>query len=174
MAECGTRSKYVRGCRCEPCTVANRYYARNLDRHHRRVTHGIEEPVVRFVDATEAREHLLWLRSFGVGKRTVNKLTGIGVTTLWEITKGETLKVHPDTETKILDLWRDTRNNAMIVDASQTWKRITWLQQQGWSKARIARELGCSRPALQLRKDRVTYATEQRIEHLVRRVLTSD
>jgi hypothetical protein len=163
----------VRGCRCEPCTVANRVYARELDRHHRRVAYGIEEPVVRLVDATETREHLLWLRSFGVGKRTVHKLTGISTTTLWEIAKGDTLKVLPDTETKILGLWRDTRNNAMIVDAGQTWKRITWLQQQGWSKARIARELGLSKQ-LQLRRDRITYATEQRIEQLVRRVLTSD
>jgi len=174
MAECGTRSKYVRGCRCEPCTVANRDYARNRERHVRRVTHGIEAPVVRFVDATETREHLLWLRSFGVGKRTVNKLTGIGVTTLWEITRGDTLKVHPDTETKILDLWRDTHNDAMIVDADITWKRITWLQQQGWSKARIARELGYLSNALQIRTDRITHRTEKRVEDLVRRVLTSD
>ena len=137
MAECGTRARYVRGCRCEPCTAANRVYARELDRHKRRVAHGIEDPVVRFVDATETREHLLWLRSFGVGKRTVHKLTGISTTTLWEIVRGDTLKVHPDTETKILDLWRDTRNDAMIVDADSTWKRINWLQQQGWSKARI-------------------------------------
>jgi len=173
MAECGTRAKYVRGCRCEPCTVANRIYAREHERQKRRVAYGIEEPVVRFVDATETREHLLWLRSFGVGKRTVNKLTGISTTTLWEITRGDTLKVHPDTETKILDLWRDTRNNAMIVDAGQTWKRITWLQQQGWSKARIARELGLGRN-LQIRTERITHRTEKRVEDLVRRVLTSD
>lgn len=173
MAECGTRTRYVIGCRCEPCTVANRVYARELGRHHRRVTHGIEQPVQRFVDATEAREHLLWLRSFGVGKRTVHKLTGIGITTLWEITRGDTLKVHPDTETKILDLWRDTRNDAMVVAAEPTWKRIAWLQQQGWSKARIARELGLGR-TLQIRTERITHRTEQRVEDLVRRVLTSD
>lgn len=173
MAECGTRARYVRGCRCEPCTVANRVYARELDRHHRRVAYGIEEPVVRLVDATETREHLLWLRSFGVGKRTVHKLTGISTTTLWEIARGDTLKVHPDTETKILELWRDTRNDAMIVNADSTWKRITWLQQQGWSKARIARELGLGRN-LQIRTERITHRTEKRVEDLVRRVLTSD
>ena len=172
MAECGTRARYVRGCRCEPCTVANRVYARELDRHKRRVAHGIEDPVVRFVDATETREHLLWLRSFGVGKRTVHKLTGISTTTLWEIARGDTLKVHPDTETKILDLWRDTRNDAMIVNADSTWKRITWLQQQGWSKARIARELGLGR-TLQIRTERIRHRTEKRVEDLVRRVLTN-
>ena len=173
MAECGTRTRYVIGCRCEPCTVANRVYARELDRHHRRVAYGIEQPVVRFVDATETREHLLWLRSFGVGLRTVVKLTGLGRTALGQIRSGETKQVHPDTETKILDLWRDTRNDAMVVAAEPTWKRIAWLQQQGWSKARIARELGLGR-TLQIRTERITHRTEQRVEDLVRRVLTSD
>jgi len=173
MAECGTRTNYVIGCRCEPCTVANRVYARNRERHVRRVAHGIEEPVVRFVDATETRDHLLWLRSFGVGLRTVVKLTGLGRTALGQIRSGETKQVHLDTETKILALWRDTRNDAMIVDAGQTWKRITWLQQQGWSKARIARELGYQSNALQIHADRITHRTEQRVEDLVRRVLTS-
>ena len=173
MTDHGTRSNYVKGCRCERCRLANRDYARNRERHLSRVKQGIEQPVVKYVAATETREHLLWLRSFGVGRGTVNKLTGIGRTTLWEIARGDTKMVHPDTEAKILGLFRDTRNRAMIVDAELTWKRISWLQQQGWSKARIARELGCSRPALQLRKDRVTYATEQRVEQLVRRVLVN-
>lgn len=173
MADHGTRSNYVKGCRCEPCRLANRDYARNRERHLSRVKQGIEQPVVKYVDATEAREHLRWLQSFGVGSRVVAERTGLGRTAVLEIRAGITQRVMVDTEAKILGLYRDTRHRAMIVDAGITWKRIGWLQKQGWSKARIARELGCRTNALQLRKDRVTYATEQRVEQLVRRVLVN-
>lgn len=172
MSDHGTRSHYVKGCRCEPCTVANRDYARNRERHLTRVRYGIEVPAQKFVDAAEARQHLLWLRSFGVGLRTVSQHTGLGRTALHQIATGETRRVHVDTERKILDLLRDTSNRQVLVDASLTWKRIAWLQQQGWSKARIARELGFRCGALQFRKDRVRRSTEQRVEQLVRKVLT--
>lgn len=172
MSEHGTRTHYVKGCRCEPCTAANREYARNRDRKQRRIRYGIEQPTIKFVDASETRQHLLWLRSFGVGRRTVSERTGIGQTALWEIVRGDTRKVHVETERKILNLLRDTRNGAMLVDASLTQKRIAWLQRQGWSKARIARELGYVKPTIQFRGDRITYRNEQRIEQLVRMVLT--
>lgn len=175
MAEHGTRTRYVRSkCRCEPCTVANRVYARENERHHARVRYGIEQPVDKFVDAKETREHLAWLRSFGVGLRTVRQLTGIGRTALQQIVSGETKKVHKDTETKVLGLWRDTRHPLVIVDAAPTLKRIAWLQEQGWSRARIARELGYRSPVLQINRQRIRYATEQRVERLVKRVLLDD
>lgn len=174
MAEHGTRTRYVTGCRCEPCREANRDYARGRDRHLRRVAYGIEQPVDRFVDAGETREHLLWLRSFGCGLRTVATMTGIGRTALQQIASGETKRVHTDTANRILCMFRDTRNNAMIVDADNTWKRITWLQKQGWSKARIASELGYQSRGLQISPDRIRRRTEKRVEDLVRRVLTND
>lgn len=173
MSCCGTRTAYVTGCRCDACREANRTYARERDRQQRRVAYGIEEPVVRLVDATEAREHLRWLRSFGVGLRTVSALTGLGRSALQEIRDGVSRRVKPDTERKIVNIYRDTRHQAMLVDATRTWQRIDWLQEQGWAKARIARELGFRTPALQINRTRVTWRTEQRVEQLVRRVLVN-
>jgi hypothetical protein len=171
VAEHGTRTNYVKGCRCEPCTLANRVYERERDRHARRVAYGIEVPQVRFVNAKETREHLIWLQSIGIGLRTVAKETGLGRTALTEIRKGITRRVAVETEAKILALHRGVRHGALIVDAAPTLKRLDWLQGQGWSKARIARELGYSKPALQFRTDRITVRSERRVEHLVKRVL---
>lgn len=173
MSEHGTRTHYVKGCRCNDCRTANREYARNRDRHLRRVAYGIETPRDRYVDATETREHLEWLRSWGIGLRTVSQHTGIGRSALQQIVSGETRKVLASTEYEVLNLLRDTRHGQVIVDAGPTWKRIAWLQSQGWSKARIARELGYRSPALQFRTDRITYRLEQRVENLVRKVLTA-
>lgn len=173
MSEHGTRTRYVRGCRCDDCRQANREYARRRDRHLRRVAYGIEERAERYVDATEARKHLEWLRSWGIGLRTVSQHTGIGRTALQQIVSGESRKVLATTADKVLGVLRDTRHGQVIVDASLTWRRIAWLQQRGWSKARIARELGYASPALQFDPERITYRLEQRVEQLVRKVLAA-
>lgn len=173
MSEHGTRTHYVKGCRCDDCRRANREYARRRDRHLRHVAYGLEQPAAKYVDATETRKHLEWLRSWGIGLRTVSQRTGIGRSALQEIVNGETRKVLVDTERKVLNVLRDTRHPRLLVDASLTWKRIAWLQQQGWSKARIARELGYTSPALQFDGDRITYRLEQRVEQLVRKVLAA-
>jgi hypothetical protein len=92
-ATCGTRSRYVAGCRCEPCVIANRTYARNLERHHSRVRWGIETHTDGLVDATEARNHLLWLRSRGIGLRRLHNTTGISRSTLNEIRSGRRSRI---------------------------------------------------------------------------------
>jgi hypothetical protein len=102
-ATCGTRSRYVAGCRCEPCVIANRTYARNLDRHDRRVRWGIETHTNPLVDATEARNHLLWLQSRGIGLRRLHNVTGLSRTTLHEIRSGRRSRI--------------TRNNANRIVA---------------------------------------------------------
>lgn len=173
MSEHGTRTHYVKGCRCDDCRTANREYARRRDRHLRRVAYGIEQPTARYVDAAEARKHLQWLRSWGIGLKTVAQHTGVSRTSLQQIASGETRKVLVDTERKVLNVLRDTRHPQLLVDASLTWKRIAWLQQRGWSKARIARELGYSSRALQFGTDHVKHCVEQRVEQLVRKVLAA-
>lgn len=172
MSEHGTRTKYVAGCRCDACRQANRDYARERDRHMRRVAYGIEKRNEATVDATEARNHLLWLQSLGIGTRTVAQRTGLSRSALCKIRNGETDKVLVDTEQRIMCLFRDTRQPLMLVDATRTWRLVGWLQQQGWSNASIARALGYRTRAIQFRRDRVRYRTEQRVEQLVRKVLS--
>jgi hypothetical protein len=113
-ATCGTRSRYVAGCRCEPCVIANRTYSRNHDRHHRRVRWGIETHTNPLVDATEARNHLLWLQSRGIGLRRLHNVTGIARSTLNEIRSGRRNRITRPTANRIIavGLHRFTRKPA--------------------------------------------------------------
>jgi len=101
-AICGTRSRYVAGCRCESCVIANRIYARDLARHHSRVRWGIETHTDPLVDVTEARNHLLWLRSRGIGLRRLHNTTGIARSTLNEIRSGRRSRITLATANRIV------------------------------------------------------------------------
>jgi hypothetical protein len=101
-AICGTRSRYVAGCRCQPCIVANRIYARNWERHHSRVRWGIETHTDRLVDVTEARNHLLWLQSRGIGLRRLRDATGLSRSNLTEIRIGRRTHITRTTANRIV------------------------------------------------------------------------
>lgn len=165
----GTRSHYVGGCRCEPCTEANRLYMRELDRHHRRVAYGIEAPrPERHVDATEARDHLRWLSSVGVGRRTVAERTGLSPTTVREITTGETRRCAPETSAKILAVGRYDRPGAALVDATETRRKVAELLAHGWTRIAIARAIsGPNARQLQIgRGERVLASTAEKVARL--------
>lgn len=113
-APCGTRTRYVAGCRCQPCTIANRNYAREWERHKRRMTYGIETHVEHLVDATEAREHLQWLSSKGVGSIRVRSVTKMSRSNIVLIRQGRRTKITQRTAQRILavGLHRFTRKPA--------------------------------------------------------------
>ena len=167
MREHGTRAKYVVDkCRCEPCTVANRLYQRERDRHARRVAYGIEPPQPAYIDATETREHLRWLKSKHVGTRTISIRTGIARTTIWKIMAGTVTKIRPETADKLLAVGRSTVANGALVDAKDTWRRIDDLVRHGWTKAAIECALGGRGRALQIGKKRVRASTARAVEQL--------
>lgn len=169
MRQHGTRAKYVvEKCRCEPCTNANRTYQRQRDRQARRVRYGIEEPRPAYIDATEAHKHLLWLCSVGVGKRQVAELTGIAVTTIWNIRTGRITKCRQSTADKILAVGKSKAADGARVDAKDTWRRIDDLLAHGWTKQAIARAIGSKAkvPALQLSRSRVSAKHARAIEQL--------
>ena len=167
MRQHGTRAKYVIDkCRCEPCTVANRVYQRERDRHTRRVAYGIEPPRPAYIDATETREHLRWLKSKHVGTRTISMRTGIARTTIWKIMAGTVTKIRPDTADKLLAVGKSTVANGALVDAKDTWRRINDLLRHGWTKSAIDRALGGQGRALQIGKKRVRASTARAVEQL--------
>ena len=167
MREHGTRAKYVvEKCRCEPCTVANRLYQRERDRRARRVAYGIEPPRLAFIDATETRDHLRWLKSKHVGTRTISMRTGIARTTIWKIMAGTVTKIRPDTADKLLAVGKSTVANGALVDAKDTWRRIDDLIRHGWTKAAIDRAIGGRGRALQIGKRRVRACTARAVEQL--------
>jgi transcriptional regulator with XRE-family HTH domain len=169
MREHGTRAKYVvEKCRCEPCTNANRTYARQRDRQARRVRYGFDEPNPAFIDATEAREHLLWLSSVGVGKRRVAELTGVSLSAIDKLRQGNRTKCRPETAAKILAVGRSRTSDGAFIDAKKTWRLIDDLLKHGWTKQAIAKAIGskAQRPALQLQPNKVTARNARAIEQL--------
>lgn len=162
----GTRSKYVAGCRCEPCTVANRVYARDAGRRRARVGYGIEPPSPpRHVDATETREHIAWLRSQGVGSRTIMRQTGLARSTLRKIVNGERTLISPRTAQLVLAIGRHNAAARAYIDARRAHQLVAELQRQGHTVVSLSRRLGYRSRSLQLH-DRITPAKLARIEHL--------
>ena len=169
MRQHGTRAKYVvEKCRCEPCTNANRTYARQRDRQARRVRYGFDEPNPAFIDATEAREHLLWLSSVGVGKRRVAELTGVSLSAIDKLRQGNRTKCRPETAAKILAVGRSRTSDGAFIDAKKTWRLIDDLLKHGWTKQAIAKAIGskAQRPALQLSRSRVSAKHARAIQQL--------
>ena len=152
MALCGTRSAYASGCRCEPCTVANRLYARELRRHHVRVSYGIETHVDPYIDAAEARAHLEWLSSQGVGRRAVSAATGLSQSNLMKIRSGQRRRITPDTEARVLAVGTHRRRPRSLVDLDKAQLLIDDLLVIGYTKTAIAQALGAQTRALQLGK----------------------
>jgi len=170
MSRCGTRSGYTAGCRCEPCRIAHRDYNREWLRKEARIRYGIEERVEQTVDATEAREHLLWLSSQGIGRRQVAKHARLVPSTIQKITSGQRTRIYRETADRILAVNLTQRPANAHVDATRTWEQIDELLDAGWSKARIARHLTGRQTtlSLQLHRDRVTLRHARTIDELWR------
>ena len=169
MREHGTRAKYVvEKCRCEPCTEANRLYARERDRHLRRVSYGIEAQRPAYIDATDARIHLQWLSIVGVGKRQVADRTGISISAIDKLRKGKVTKCRPETVDKILAVGRSKAADGAYIDAKATWKLIDDLLEHGWTKTAISKALGSTAktPSLQIGRKRVTAKKARAVKQL--------
>lgn len=167
MRQHGTRTMYVNSkCRCEPCMTANRLYAREVERRQARIRYGIEQPDDKWVDPTEARDHLLWLTEQGIGLRTLMNVTGLGRTALTEIKRGIPKRIARTTAMKILATPNTHRPLATLVDAAATWQLLNDLLHLGFTKTRVATALGSRSGALQIQKTRVTLKTSQRVQTL--------
>lgn len=176
----GTRACYVfgvdpggdrsKGCRCEPCREANRVYARSRDRAARRPD---EELRGAYVDAGEAIDHLVWLRSQGVGLRTVAAKTGLSRSALHELVTKRRTRATRDTVTRILSVGRHVVHGNALVDAVATWKLIDDLLRHGYTRTALARELGSTAkvPSLQIGHSKVTAMTAGKVEEIHRRLM---
>jgi transcriptional regulator with XRE-family HTH domain len=169
MSEHGTRTRYVAGCRCEPCTVANRVYARQRDRHLARVRYGIEAPREALIDALEAREHLRWLQLQGVGLRAVSDRTGIARSSLQPIANGSQRRVTPAIAQKILATSRLSVRPGARVDAAPTWRLLDDLIVLGYARTSIAQALGMQARSLQVGRRHVLRRTADAVAELHRR-----
>jgi hypothetical protein len=162
----GHRLRYLAGCRCFHCRRANSDYER--ERQAARAAgdwNGI-------VDAAAARRHIRALSRQGVGRRIVAAVSDVALTVIQDVRSGKKRQIRARTERRILAVTPACRGDAALVSAAETWKRIEWLLEEGFTKARIAQELGAKTPALQIRRDKVTARTAAKVAALWRRYAT--
>lgn len=163
---CGTRLRYIGGCRCFKCRRANSDYER--ERQAARAAgdwNGI-------VDADRARTHLRKLSRAGVGRRSVAAASDVADTVLTEIIAGRKTRIRARTERRILAVTTAAVADHALVSARRAWRRVGELLEEGYTKREIARQLGSQAkdPALQIRKDRVTARTAHKVEVVHRRL----
>lgn len=152
----GTRARYVFGagpgptepCRCVDCSIAAGDYEKERQRLR---AAGIEA----YIDATEAREHLRFLRERNVGRRTVAAQTGLGQSTIAKIASGQRTRIRPETADKILAVGLHRGSSKTWVDASATWRLIDDMVAHGITKRAIGRAIGQGGHSLQLERTRI-------------------
>lgn len=159
MRQHGTRVRYaVDGCRCVDCSIA----AGDYEKQRRRLR---EAGIPAYVDAAEAREHLEFLRSHNVGRRTVAREAGLAESTVAKIAGGKVRRARQDTVDKILAVGLHRGSAKTWVDAGPTWALIDDMLANGITKSAISAGIGQCGRALQLRRTRI----EKRNAEAVRR-----
>lgn len=162
----GTRLRYLGGCRCVPCRAANsRYQTERSALRRAGEWNGI-------VDAAPAAANIFLLSRQGVGYKSVADAAGVSRSIVAKIRSGERKHIRAATARRILAVTADARADASTVPAGPTWRRVRLLLEEGYTKARLARELGAQTPALQLGRRRVLAITAVRVERLYRKLLS--
>jgi hypothetical protein len=157
---CGTRLQYLAGCHCYFCRTANSAYERErIAARKRGEWNGL-------VDASAAREHLIKLRRQGVGRDAVNMACDVNKSILQKIARGERTQIRAMTEKRILSVTAGARLDGALVSAKKTWRLLDQLLDEGFTKTRLARELGFKSRALQIGKNKCTVEMAGRVERL--------
>jgi hypothetical protein len=153
------------GCRCDECRRANTQYEIQRDKARKSGDWN------GFVPAGRACRHMLKLSQRGVGRNIVAECSGVARSTIDQIRRRAKTQIRARTERRILAVTRDMRGDAALVPADATWERLNWLLEEGFTRTRLAVELGSTaqKPTLQIDKQFVTARTEARVLALYRR-----
>ena len=158
MRDHGTRACFVHGpnpgsvkggCRCEPCTAANR----------EAVARRTKSAAPPYVDAKRARAHATTLMAAGFGLKAQAKAAGVSATMLSKVVYGDprrgqalTKRIRPDNEKAILGLTlHDAPDSARTIEPHQYLEVIEQLHSRGWTYTQIAEQVGCAMPNLKPR-----------------------
>lgn len=162
----GTRMRYLGGCRCQPCKTANTEYEKARYRERRNGNgNGI-------VSAQPAREHIKKLSRAGVGYKMVADSARVAVSVVFGIKNGTRIQARSQTVKRILQVTIDCRGDNTLVSAASTWRRIEKLQEEGFSKSFLSKQLGHKGHSLQIGKHQVTVRNRARIEKLFEKLTT--
>jgi hypothetical protein len=161
----GDRLRYMAGCRCLKCRMANtNYETRRAAARRRGEWNGL-------VDAAAVRAHLRNLSRDGVGYRTAADAASVGKTTVAEILQGKKRRLRAQAAKRLLAVTPAARADHSTVPARRTWRLLEQLISEGFTKARIARELGMATPRIQIGRARVLARTQLAVEKLWRRYM---
>lgn len=151
---CGTRTRYIAGCRCEACRRANTLHARERAAARARgETNGL-------VSSERVRAHLQLLSSRGVGYKTVADSALVATSVVARIAQGQALHVREQTARRILAVTEAAAADKAVIPGAPTWKLLDELLACGYTKTRIATELaGKPVRVLQIKRDAVTVRT---------------
>jgi len=160
----GSRLRYLAGCRCLKCRCANANYAVHRARE---IVYGRWNGVI---DAGAVRAHLRKLSRAGVGTRTIARQAGIGRTCIELLRTGARSRIRALAARRILAVTVNQLADHATVPAGPTWRRLNQLLDEGFTKRRLAHELGIGR-SLQIRRTRVLVRTERAVEVLWRKYM---
>jgi len=159
----GVRLRYMAGCRCLKCRMANANYETIRSRARKSGDwNGV-------IDATEARAHIVKLGRVGVGYKIVAEVADLPASIVFGIRSGRRPRCRARTARKILAVTTACRSDAAIISAGRTWQRIGLLLEEGFTKAKLSELLGHNGKALQIHPKRVTVRTAAAVETLYRR-----
>lgn len=163
MRRHGTHSCYVGGCRCEACSTEALRYAQM---YYWRTRKFLKVP------SDAAREHVLALQQYGLGDNAIAASCGAGPATIRRIRLGKAKEIYQRTEQRIFSVTPEGIADGALVDASVTHSLLHDLLEEGWTRAELNRALGRKgRCLITLYRQRVTAATEMRVEQLYRRAI---
>lgn len=164
----GSRIRYMAGCRCIDCRRANTDYEKQ------RVIARKNGEWNGIVPAARARRHLSRLSRLGVGRRAVQAATDIAESILVMIRNGDRKNIRAQTERLILAVTPAAAGDRALIDAAPTWGLINELLAAGFTKTRLAAELGRKTHALQLNKHKVTVRNAADVERMHTRLMHGD
>lgn len=141
----GPRGKdSAHGCRCFDCSQAAVLYEK------RRIAARARGDIV-FVDATEARNHIEWLSTQGVGSHTVATRAGVPRSTIQRLRRGTLHRIRPATAERILAVHTlHAAPNARVPAARTVAQLDDLVNVVGLTKRAIALQLGKQSPQLQV------------------------
>lgn len=161
-----TRLRYLGGCRCLPCRAANaRYAAERAAAVRRGEWNGV-------IDAGPVRAHILALSRQGIGRRSVAEAARVSLSIVEKVRRGEKRRMRAEAARRILAVDVGARADGASVPAGGTWRLVGSLLEEGFTRTRLARELGFAGPGLQLGRERVLARTALAVERLHRRLTT--
>ncbi|MCX5046688.1 Helicase associated domain protein [Aldersonia sp. NBC_00410] len=164
----GSRTGYVKGCRCDECTKANTQEAAERAARAAAGVHSTD-----WVDARRARGRLRVMAGQGAQQKVLARAAGVNVKTIQGLLSGTTMRIHPETEERVCALtMADVRAAAepgTYVDAGPTWVLLDDMIGRGWPKSWIAHELGHG-TGLQMSHGQVTAGNATRVAELAARL----